>query len=446
MSNIVITHYSGIVHKQRYMSSVFYDGLIKALIANGHNVLQITTSDFLKTPWNGSNTPYFLDAKNQVLSKIKKFSPDLVISFNNSSIEDIETAVACPIALWDADSFQFFNDKNNIKNNIDRYHFMSFSEAGIEDYKRNLDIKDNYICKVPSATEIETSSETKKYNISFIGNPFFKSDTLTKFLSKHPELIHLNQVQSDTDLNDIEELLQTNKVSTTELKHHKSGDLRLNPIIQLIDLKPKIFGPDEWLKLGTISSEFIEAYEPRSVYSLIHNQKVYNRSKISLSASHTQIITGYPWRVLDIMASSSVLLSDCKSDLLNDFSDNVDLQIYQTPAEAYTIARKLLSDKPKRIDIISQQQDAINNGFRWKHRFPLIQQLTGVDLIPKITRLGIHEHYQPNYSLLHHNTFNEIAKFYLRNPTKNFKKSIKLIKRSIIKKPPESKGHDIEYT
>ena len=58
---------------------------------------------------------FFTYIKEHVLESIKNFDPDLVISFNNSSVEGIENAVNCPIAFWDADSFQFFNDKDKIK-------------------------------------------------------------------------------------------------------------------------------------------------------------------------------------------------------------------------------------------------------------------------------------------------------------------------------------------
>ena len=115
MAKIVITHMSPFLFNGEFQSSVFYDGLIKGFNDEGHDVLQIITSDFLKSPWNGSNDPFSQASKNQVAQKIKDFTPDLVISFNNSSITDIENIVDCPIALWDADTFQFFNDKEKIR-------------------------------------------------------------------------------------------------------------------------------------------------------------------------------------------------------------------------------------------------------------------------------------------------------------------------------------------
>lgn len=391
MANIVITHFSPFLYQGEFKSSVFYDGLIKGFTDEGHNVLQIITSDYLRSPWSGSNEPFSIKAKKQVTQKIKDFLPDLIISFNNSSITDIENIVNCPIALWDADTFQFFNDKENIKRNADRYHYMAFLEYGIDDYKNNLNVNESRICRVPGATAVKAHNEEKQYNISFIGNPFFKSDKLINFLNKHPELIHLNEQQIENKKENIIDLLNTYGVHLHELKYHKTSDQRAQLLSHLLKLKPTVFGPATWLKLANLSSEFIEAYDPSAVYSLEHNEKIYNRSKISVSTNHTQNTAGYPWRIHDIMGSNSVLLAEHKKELINDFSDTIDLQMYKSPSEAYSMACKLLGDTSLRLDLITQQNDTINTRYRWKHRFQSIQQLTGVDLSTIADNKGTHE-------------------------------------------------------
>ena len=386
MANILITHFSGVIYKGEYQSSCFYDGLIEGLREAGHHCMQILTSEFLARPWNGNNTPIFTYIKEHVLESIKNFDPDLVISFNNSSVEGIENAVNCPIAFWDADSFQFFNDKDKIKKNADRYHYMAFSEYGVKDYIKNLNIPSSLVCRVPSATAIKSIPEEKQYNISFIGNPFFASRNLTDLLLTNPNLIALKEENFNLNGKNIKKILDHFGVSPSALQHYQSGEMRAKLVSILLDEGIRIFGPNEWLQLAPFASKIIQAYDPRLVYSLKHNELIYNRSKVSLSVSHTQNITGYPWRVLDILASSSVLVSDFKSDLANDFSKRIDLQCYQSYSEVLDISKKVLNDPKMRSDLVQQQNAAIEENYKWKHRFSLIQQLTGVNLNPNKER------------------------------------------------------------
>ncbi len=434
MANILITHFSPFYVKGEFKSFVFFDGLIKGFTDEGHNVLQIITSDFLNSPWNGCNEPFSASIKTELLEKIKSFSPDLVISFNNSSIADIEKTIDCPIALWDADTFQFFNDKEKIINNADRYHYMAFFEYGIKDYELNLSVNRNRICRVPGATAIEAHDEVKQYNISFIGKPFIKPDNLIALLNQHPELIRLDHESIENIDQNTEELLKKFRVKKHELKHHWTADRRAQLIMQLLPLKPKIFGPSEWLKLGCSSSELIEAYDPRVAYSLLHNEKIYNRSKVSISSNHTQNTLGYPWRIHDIMGSASALLSEKRKELVDDFAHMVNIQLFDSPAEASETAKKLINDEPLRASIVAQQQEAINKYFRWKNRLPLIQELTGVSLEGISGQKGTHELFRPSIRL-------PIAK---KRPV--LKRIKKCIKKELFKKTNSKEISMIEYS
>lgn len=402
MANIIITHFSGIFLGGEFKSSCYYDGLIQALTNLGHNVLQLITSDFLERPWGGSNEPTSQKIKNQLQEKVKHFNPDLIISFNNSSISGIEDWISCPIAVWDADAFQFFNDKDTLIKKADRYHFMAFSNAGLEDYKKQLTIHESRMCRVPSATSVVPKKIEKKYDISFIGSPFFNSSNLLQLLKVYPELMQLSpETLQKTDIK-LKRMLAEHGVKVSELQHFRSGDRRASLILSLLDFDMGVFGPKQWLELASHGTKIIQAYDPRAVYSLEHNQKIYNRSKLSLNISHTQNITGYPWRVLDILASSSVLLTDYKSDLKNDFLGKIEFQFYDSPHEAYSKASQLIKDEKRREDLVAQQNEAIEVGFRWHHRFPLIQQLTGVNLEKaNPPSLGKYERFRLEESYLH---------------------------------------------
>ncbi len=396
MANIVITHFSAIISNGTHKSACFYDGLVKGFTEQGHNVLQVVTSNFLIIPWNGINKTVSQSVKEKALKDIKEFKPDLVLSFNNSSIEDLEKEIDCPIVLWDADTFAFFNDKEKIKKNTNRYHYVSFANSGISDYKKNLNIPDKNTCRIPAATEIRAKKIEKKYNISFIGNPFFPREAVLDFLIQNPAL---SAKEKDFFLKDEvrwRKFFKNEKVSFEEVLFCDAGSHRVKTIAPLLDLGIEIFGPTKWLNLSPYLIEILNSYNPAHVFSLEHNELVYNRSKISVNICHSQNVSGYPWRIADILASDSVLLSDHKVDLVKDFGKEVPLQIYHSPMEAYEIAKKLLGDTQLREDIVAQQNACIEKSFRWKHRFPLLQHLTGVNLEKTQLSPGIHKVLAPS--------------------------------------------------
>lgn len=382
MANLVITHFSGIFFNGTYQSSCYYDGMISALLEEGHNVLQIITSNFLSHPWNGSNRPYSEFKRQRVLKEVVAFKPDLIISFNNSSIEGIEDALDCPIALWDADSFRFFNDKKKLLKNQDRYCYFAFSSTGLDDYDKEIDSKAAIKARVPSATHVRHLDTEKRYNISFIGNAFFNSDTLQLFLKDHPEFVDLAEDEI-SKISDFKTSIAGKRgIRKTELLFQSSGLGRANVVFNLFDYDIKIFGDQEWYNIGSLDSRVFKAYDPSKVYSLAHNELIYNRSKISLNVSHKQNITGYPWRVLDIMASSSALITDSKPDFIRDFP-GIKAPIYNSISDLLRLTSNLLEDEAWRKEYVFQCNNAVDEGFRWKHRFALISQITGVDMSPR---------------------------------------------------------------
>ncbi len=400
MANIVITHFSAIISDGTHKSACFYDGLMKGFAEQGHNVLQVVTSNFLITPWNGTNKTVTQSIKENALKEIKEFKPDLVLSFNNSSIEDLEKEVDCPIVLWDADTFTFFNDKEKIKKNADRYHYVSFANSGIADYKKNLNISDKNICRIPGATEIRAKKIEKRYNISFIGNPFFPRKEALEFLTQNPEIMIKEKdffLQNEVRWR---KFCKTKSISLEEILFYDAGSRRVKMIATLLDLGMHIFGPTNWLSLSPYLIEILNSYDPSHVFSLEHNELVYNRSKMSVNICHSQNVSGYPWRIADILASDSVLLSDYKVDLVKDFGKEVPLQIYHSPPEAYEISKKLLGDTQLREDIIARQNACIEKNFRWKHRFPLLQDLTGVNLEKSKLSPGTHKVLTPSGDLM----------------------------------------------
>jgi len=85
--------------------------------------------------------------------------------------------------------------------------------------------------------------------------------------------------------------------------------------------------------------ELVFAFDYTPVTSIKLTEKLLNSSKIGINLYHAQAVTGFSWRVADIMASNSCLISPNKQDLqkLNPY---MKIPTFETPEEAREICKK----------------------------------------------------------------------------------------------------------
>lgn len=388
MARVLISHQTPILHNGVYQAPAFYEGLIDTLIENGNDVFHLTTNDILAYPWNGTNKPYSGRVKEHVHGKVKEFNPDIVISFNNSCVEGIETLLDCPILLWDADSVKYFNDKDTIRANPDRYYYLGVSDHSVEDFTNTLFVPRNKIHKMRFATAVKPKILDQTYNVSFIGSRFKMHRLLSVFLENNLEegkkLIQFSQTHT---LAEIRAYLKLHKFDETHglvaeyVKDMRAGQDRMQVLSAITPLGLSLFGDLQWRSVHDSSLEIYMGFDSSLVYSLEHNSSIYNKSKVSISISHSQNVTAYPWRIVDIMASNGALVADRKLDLINDFGKQVPLQLYDTPNEAYEITKKLLDDNVLRQEVVEASQKAIDEGgYRWQNRMKDIEEIASTNL------------------------------------------------------------------
>ena len=357
MSKILISFFSGVSQNDETQVAPFYDGLSKALTRNGNKVLLLVTNDFLPKPWNGYNKPSRYH-KNYIHNKIKKFDPDLIINFNNSFIEDVENIVDCPIIVWDSDTFQYFNEKEKLIKNKDRYTFLTFSSQGKKDYE-NVGINKNFLVKIGS--EVQSKKMEKKYNISFIGNPFFN------YTEKSFDFYKL---QNDSKKKD---------------SFYLSGVKRFKILEKLLKSGLAIFGPREWLILQNFNLNFSNCYKDENVFSHSHNELIYNRSNFSINIPHEQNITGMPFRVADIVRSDSLLITEYKSDFFSDllFKKELDFLkryiVYESENDVKSKIEYLTNNKQLLIEL-KEAQAKIGKLYSWDSKIKEIQEITSINI------------------------------------------------------------------
>ena len=108
-------------------------------------------------------------------------------------------------------------------------------------------------------------------------------------------------------------------------------------------------------------------------------QKVMNQSLISLSHSHHQARNiCYSWRVLDILASNSLLISEKSNLLIEKFGKNIKKQLYSSAYDARKKCDYFLKNKNARSDLIAEQNEIIDKFYRWEDRIKKIEDIFGL--------------------------------------------------------------------
>jgi hypothetical protein len=346
MANIAIFNFSAVFLDGKWKNIHYYNSIISAFKKRKHNVLNFITNDIILDPWNGLNISISPYVEEEVETSLKKFKPDLIISFNNSKINIVEK-FDCPIVIWEADTAKYFSDKDSIKKNVDRYHFIYFSKNGAEDFINLFNAKKKNLFYVDNATSIQSKKIKKFHDISFIGS-LYDPD---KFFNL--------------------------KKSDDNYTHYTSARERIKILLNLVKHDLKIY--TNYIPLAYHSLKDCNKISDKIVFDSNEVEKVMNQSLISLSHSHHQARnTGYSWRVLDILASSSLLISE-KSNLLSEkFGKNIKRQLYSSAYDARKKCDYFLKNTNERSDLIEEQNEIIDKFYRWEDRIRKIEDIFGL--------------------------------------------------------------------
>ncbi len=383
--NVIVIHYGGMLVEGKYKTFVFYEGLAEALQKNGNNVMEIITNDFLERPWNGSNKLKHKINRPRLIKRLVDFDPDLIISFNNSSIEGLENEVQCPIVIWDADHFYHFNDLEKLKSNKDRFIFFCSQSSDISDCQKILGADPKRCFLVKPATSIRADSGNHKTeNIIFIGTPFGNHSERDKLHKYRKQYIELTKKLIDKEI-DLDYLVhEYRKIPDLQQTILDFGSVatRTNTLAHVAPLGMSIYGGAGWLDVGLDSSlDIFDAYNSKKIYSISQTQEAYNSSKIGLNINHTQAKSGYSWRVMDILASSAVLVSNYSQDLADELGDLSKEIFYNNPREAYELCSKLLKDEALRKDIVRRSNEIVNKFHTWEKRVSEIENILQLQLV-----------------------------------------------------------------
>ena len=346
MANIAIFNFTAVYLDGQWKNMHYYNSVISAFKKRKHNVLNFITNDIILDPWNGFNISISSYVEHEVETSLKKFKPDLIICFNNSKINIVEK-FDCPIAIWEADTAKYFSDKDSIKKNVDRYHFIYASQNGEETFINLFNAKKKNLIYIENATSIKPKKIKKIHDISFIGSLY------------DPDIFY-NLKKNDGNYIDYISARERKKI-----------------LLNLIGYDLKIYTNN--IPLAYHSLKACNKISDKIVFDTNEVEKVLNQSLISLNHSHYQAKNiGYSWRVHDILASSSLLITE-KSTLLSErFGKNIKKQFYSSPYDARKKCDYFLKNKNASLDLIAEQNEIIDKFYRWEDRIKKIEGIFGL--------------------------------------------------------------------
>ncbi|MES2960902.1 MAG: glycosyltransferase [Pseudomonadota bacterium] len=393
MAKIIFSTISGIPNSTKL--PCFYEGMVNALVSHGNDVMLMITNQFMEKLWTSNASKADID-KKKLDEAIMAFNPDLVITCNNSLYENLPKLVTCPIVVYGTDSPALFIDLPGLKRNSERYNFLMASEDFITMAKEYFGKKMRSLEMLYFATDFVAEKIEQDKNISFIGTDFhfsgvpFQDFIISKdftpqvkkdlklFLESYKKDVLLDPKSHLKKLGLDSQLLK--KISHTDLLNLISSNFRMQTLQAVSDLGLSLYGSKTWRNHCDYSIDMALAFVDEEISSAKENQDVYNSSKISINISHSQAGKAFSWRVRDIMACNSVLVSDPREDLVTQFGKYVKIPTYENAFEARKICQKLLADQKWREEIIEGSQLAIEEAHRFKHRIKDIEQITGVAL------------------------------------------------------------------
>lgn len=383
MARIFVAFYNGLL-KQNAIP-IFFESFCNGLKENGNELFiemhNLFAKDMVDIPQN---------KKEEIIS----FNPDICFVFNNAYF-DLDF-LDCKTVIIEVDSPLYYSNKSSIINYPEKYSIITSQTSNVELIKKLYGEKVK-VGRIPFFTEVSNKAVNKEINISFIGTRFDITDEKKRYRyivrnydNKEMQL-YLNIIK-DVEINPFitkEELKKKfgnvsiiDEMDLAAIVATISGEQRIKALSSISDLGLKIYGTKNWIDTYYYDFDLQRCYDFKGVYSLADNEQIYNKSKIAVNISHLQAKTGYPWRIMDIMASDAVLISDWHDDFVTDFGKDI-FPIYDSRYDLRSKCKRLLEDKSMREEIVGKCNEIINCKYRFKHYLQRLEEALDIRLVNK---------------------------------------------------------------
>ena len=390
MSRIFISFFNAVQHPDDpHAMPCFYESFIKELAERGNELLvmhhHVFSQDFGPLP-------------ESIKAKITEFSPDFAVIFNNA-FYDLSEHFDFPVYIYEVDSVLYYSNKDVLLAKKDRFRYIVPQISSIDTVHDLLGVDRRHILHVPFFSSVRREDVPKTMNISFIGTRFTPCGgdgrvVWNRFMSSSPSAAEVKSFRRALDEVRHNPYIPQQKLrekfcgegpdteaflNRDEMVSALSGSIRILTLSAVSDLGLVIFGTESWATENCADPNIPLSYNNRAVYSLKHNQDVYNASRLAINVNHVQATSGFSWRVCDILASDACLVSEYKPDFERCFP-GVPIPLFTSRYEARELCRKLLDNENMRRDIVARCNEVIDAKFRFANLVPQLEDFLGFSL------------------------------------------------------------------
>lgn len=396
MSKILVTTSSSFPNNQL---DSFRQAFVDALVENGNEVYLLLSNKFMRSCHLDNALHPDLDGQ-RLLEHLRGLGLEAVISMNHSGIfPGLAEALDVPVGVWLLGGPDSLVGAGTCRENASRYKMFVTGTASIEPLRTELSCDSANVHLLPYCTDLRAKRADYQSNVSFTGSCFIAQgfNEMVCEAASNPTLKSmltqlLDSFDSEPDLT-IRERIHKHGADrlfvATFTRAHLLGTVSMNQRIRVLDavadLGLNLYGNPEWLSVAPFLAKLALCYRRRPVNEKRHLEEIYNRSRINLDVSRVQYSDGLPWYVFDILATRGALVSDNRKGLQTTFGD-IELPVYDTPAEARSVIQWLLGDEVARRQLVDRCNEAIEKAHRFLHRLEVMQSVLGLPLCGLGTR------------------------------------------------------------
>lgn len=384
MARILISMYNFARDPNNYFAMPpYYEAFVSGLKKAGNEIFCFFHKDY--------NISFDGDIPSDLLQKIKTFSPEIAIFFNND-FYNIHKYFDIPVVVYDVDSPLYTKHKDIIKDNISKYKFVTIQQDNVGLICDIFGANQKNVQYIKPFTGVQSDkTQSPLHNISFVGANWLwgGADFAFKFnqlLNSAADRQKARDYLASFTQNPLEDLIEsystTDQHMLTNLKEHSnrlSGIRRARYLTAVADLGLELRGLYWDHPSMAYFPELALCYNKKPIFSLKDNQELYNQSRISLNTNHIQAISGFSWRVCDIMASNACLVTEKKPDMLKLFK-GIDLPMFTNATEARELCLRLLREENYRQDIVEACHEMIDKNYRFHHALDVLESFLNVSL------------------------------------------------------------------
>ena len=389
MAKILLTFFNGVNDPSNDNAMLaFYESFISELSKTGHTLLVYHHKNFSQN-WE--------EWDSNIEDEILNFSPDFAIVFDNL-FYDFGEKFDFPVIIYLVNSVLYLGNLDKVLTSPNRYLFVSSKNEDLEFLKKH-NVNDSNLLLLPFFTSFRNEKIDKLQNIVYIGTKFNLAVTSThvsewdKFTKTQPcdmskqiyrnlvDFILTNPFCSHDELCEKfnNKFFDVSKISLREMIDNLSASKCVTMLSSISDLGLTIYGDigggyynsDEW--------HMPLCYDSSLAYSIEQQQRVYNTSKIAPNVNHVQAISSFSWRVYDIMATDSCLVSEY-NPALNNILKEVPIPTFSNPYDAREKIKYILNNENYRKEIVHLSNEYVEKNCRFKNILDGLESLLGIDL------------------------------------------------------------------